>query len=251
MRISSEVRTLNIARACQVGHNLSRSPSLHTHARRSPEPVGLTVRLWQTRLATIRHCATKLPLLLLLYLLCPTDPFKPSPRPVNAAPPTSSPFRSTLYALSLLLILVRPLVLTLDESLARAILANPFPPRRLPHQDRRRHSRPRSLRDWSKRVSQLGWRAHSIWQRGRFPLLALLLTGFLLLAVPIGDLLQQVQHESEQGWSVVAGRWLSSRRLEAGSANTARGWKPLRNVVWLEVRRAFGRLSPLTPFPVY
>jgi hypothetical protein len=33
---------------------------------------------WQTRLATTRHCANKLPLLLLLYLVCPAaDPRPP------------------------------------------------------------------------------------------------------------------------------------------------------------------------------
>lgn len=169
------------------------------------------------------------------------------------------PFRSALYALLLLLVVVRPLVLTLDESLARSLLANPFPFNSR-HRRRRlrapRHIRPPLLRDWAKRVSRLGWHARSIWQRGRLPLLGLLLIGFLLLAVPINDLLSDFhtpQQERQQGWSVVAGRWLIRRikvgAAETGSANSAweaaRGWKPLRNIVWLEVSQSrFGDPSP-------
>ncbi|GAA5875857.1 hypothetical protein JCM3774_001103 [Rhodotorula dairenensis] len=330
-------------------------------------PRRLTVPV-QTRLATIRHCAAKLPLLFLLWLLCPqSTPTLPTqaqskalartpsrifpggtsgggvggeakapapsslPRPTGLphaeqlasdigdnglsvvlpaqpardekrtvgplnsrvasdvdserreqVPPGPShlkPLHWTLCVLLGLSTLIRPLLLTADESLTRSVLADPFPspppglslptlfprlsghdvstscPASAPHSQ----NSPPPPPNWSKRFSRLHWRLQATWRRCGYSLFVLFATSMLLIAVLVSDAVAPLDsaREQEQGWNVVAGRWLIRRlglRLTttgglAATARGARGWKPLRNVVWLEILDAlacaFHGLLPL------
>ncbi|GAA5983628.1 hypothetical protein JCM10908_000357 [Rhodotorula pacifica] len=183
----------------------------------------------------------------------PTSP--PSPR---AASTTAhlTPLRYTFYFLFLLFTLLRPLLLTADEALSHALLANPLPPRLRPSGSCRSMSSFRSLLSfsrWTKRISLLRWRVTSTFRHCGPSLFVLLLLSTLLLAIPIGDCLTTAAaasppdaEDTEEGWNVVAGRWILlllgggeiGIRKAAGFAGTkegARGWKPLRNVVWLEI----------------
>lgn len=83
-------------------------------------------------------------------------------------------------------------------------------------------------------------------RRGGASLLVLSATSAVLIAILLSDVvtvLETTGEPRERGWNVVAGRWIL-RRLGLGLATAgglaattrgARGWKPLRNVVWLEV----------------
>lgn len=177
---------------------------------------------------------------------CPSSSPSPPPPPPSPPPraPLLTPLTYTLLALHLPLLLSLPL-LNLSHSPALSALAPPprgtAPPRRVA---------PSSL---SKRLARARWRAQTIWTACGTELLlwacaALALCALSASASAGGTGARARARDAgggAEGWNAVLrlGGWEGElRRVEgaAGSARGARGWRPLRNVVVLEVR--WGRL---------
>lgn len=160
--------------------------------------------------------------------------------------PTLTPLRFTLLAFLILWLGIRPAIFTLDESFTHSLLANPLPTVSYRTDELGGRSGCGRVGTLSPRrsikfLADVKWRIRNISTSGGKAALGLASLTIVLAGVLVIDPTVSAHiRPAEVGWNAVAGRWLYFRpmRLASDSAATvagARGWTPLRNLIWLEV----------------